>query len=241
MCDQHHSTEQHLPRRNFLQLAAAAAVGSLLPGNLFAAPAADGKPTPTVMPAQALEKLRAGNRRFVTGRGRDYDFIPERESLVASQHPFASILACADSRVAPEIVFDQDLGELFVCRVAGNFADPGSIASFEYGAAVLGAPLILVLGHSGCGAIKATIDSVKKDTRFTGHIPYIIRSLRPAVEDVLETPGDIEANAVRQNVILTVAALRKVGPTLSSKVKDGSIQIVGGVYDLASGKVDFLV
>ena len=122
-------------------------------------------------PDEALAELLAGNKRYVTGQNIHHDFGPERPALAQSQHPFAIILGCADSRVAPELAFDQSRGRLFVIRLAGNFVDDNGLASIEFGATVLGAFLIMVLGHNECGAVKAAVDVVTKNAQLPGHLP----------------------------------------------------------------------
>src|SRR6478672_8304798 len=172
-----------VPRRTFLKLAGAAALSL---GSFGRSRAAEVNPPPkpqnVLSPNAALELLMEGNNRYVEGRMKRHDFIAERPALALGQNPFAGILGCADSRVAPEYAFDTGRGDLFVCRVAGNFADINSIASFEYAVAVLGTPLILVLGHSKCGAIDAAVKSVKDHQEFPGHIPALVKALRPAVK-----------------------------------------------------------
>ncbi len=137
-------------------------------------------------PAAALDRLMKGNARYVEGVSRRHDFKSEREALVGGQNPFASILSCADSRIAPEYAFDSGRGDLFVCRVAGNFANDDTVASLEYGVAVLNSPLILVLGHDSCGAVDATIKSLKDNTTLPGHLPSLVNALAPAVKAVAD-------------------------------------------------------
>jgi len=169
-------------RRRFLKFAGIAA------GFVFASPALakDTKPPPkpqnAVSPAAALDRLMKGNARYVEGVSRRHDFTHEREALVGGQNPYASILSCADSRVAPEYAFDSGRGDLFVCRVAGNFANDDTVASLEYATAVLNAPLILVLGHDSCGAVDATIKSLKDNTTLPGHLPSLVAAIAPAVK-----------------------------------------------------------
>ena len=129
---------------------------------------------------EALAELSAGNKRYVTGQNIHHDFVPERPALAQSQHPFAIILGCADSRVAPELAFDQTRGRLFVVRLAGNFVDDNGLASIEFGASVLGALLIMVLGHNECGAVKAAVDVVTKNAQLPGHLPELIAHLKAA-------------------------------------------------------------
>ncbi len=229
-----------LPRRNFLKLAGAAAAGLAFSGALQAASYTIPKPQNVVTPDEALARLMKGNKRYINGTTRRVDFATEREALAGGQNPFAGILSCADSRIAPEYAFDTGRGDLFVCRVAGNFAEDDVVASFEYSVAVLGTPYILVLGHARCGAVDSTIKAVKDGAEFPGHIPSLIRALRPAVKAAMEKPGDLLDNAIRENVLLNVEKLQRATPILKKAVKDGKLKIGGGIYDLRTGKVDFL-
>lgn len=239
MC-QHCPAPDHLPRRDFLKTAAGAVLGFSLVGSAAAAGAPPPRPQNVISPDAALERLLKGNQRYVEGAMRRHDFLAERPALSGGQNPFAGILSCADSRVAPEYAFDTGRGDLFVCRVAGNFANADTIASFEYGVAVLGVPFILVLGHARCGAVDSTIKAVKEGTKFPGHIPSLINALKPAVKAVLDQPGDLLANATQENVRLTVKKLKSATPILSEAVESGRLKIVGGVYDLADGRVDIV-
>src|SRR5205807_6485964 len=147
------------------------------------------KPQNVLSPDAALERLREGNARYVRGVSLRHDFRHEREALAGGQNPYAAILSCADSRIAPEYAFDSGRGDLFVCRVAGNFANAESIASLEYSVAVLGAPLILVLGHDSCGAVDAAIKSLKDGTTLPGHLPSLVEGVAPAVKAVSQQGG----------------------------------------------------
>jgi carbonic anhydrase len=149
---------------------------------------------------------------------------------------YAAVLSCADSRIAPEYAFDSGRGDLFVCRVAGNFANDDTIASLEYSVAVLGAPLILVLGHDSCGAVDATIKSLKDGKPLPGHIPSLVAAIAPAVKAVSQQSGDALDNAIRQNVIDTVAKLKSATPILSAAVEQNKLKVVGGIYRLATGE-----
>src|SRR5215831_4091218 len=201
------------------------------------------KPGNVLSPDAALKRLQEGNARYVEGLARRHDFRHEREALSGGQNPYAAILSCADSRIAPEYAFDSGRGDLFVCRVAGNFADEDMIASMEYAVAVLAVPLILVLGHEGCGAVDATIKSLKDDKELPGHMQSLVEAIAPAVKAVSqqgakgETPGDTLGNAIRQNVIDNVAKLKSTTPLLSAAVEKGKLKVVGGVYRLGDGKV----
>ena len=159
-------------RRRFLQFAGGIAASLALAPAAFAKDKkSPPKPQNTISPAAALDRLMKGNARYVEGVSRRHDFAHEREALAGGQNPFASILSCADSRIAPEYAFDSGRGDLFVCRVAGNFANDDTVASLEYGVAVLNSPLILVLGHDSCGAVDAT----KSHLRMTSRCPDISR------------------------------------------------------------------
>ena len=198
------------------------------------------KPQNVVSPEVALERLKQGNERYVEGIARRHDFRHEREALASGQNPYAAILGCADSRIAPEFAFDTGRGDLFVCRVAGNFANPESVASLEYAVSVLATPLILVLGHDACGAVDATIKSLKDNTTLPGHLPSLVEGLAPAVKAVSGQAGDGLANAIKQNVIDTVATLKSATPILSAAADQGKLKVAGGIYRLGSGKVDMV-
>ena len=195
------------------------------------------KPGNVLSPDAALKRLQQGNARYVEGLARRHDFKHEREALVGGQNPYAAILSCADSRIAPEYAFDSGRGDLFVCRVAGNFADEEMIASLEYAVAVLAVPLILVLGHEGCGAVEATIKSLKDEKELPGHMPSLVEAIEPAVKAVSKQGGDMLGNAIRQNVIDNVAKLKSTTPLLSAAVEQGKLKVVGGIYRLGDGKV----
>jgi len=185
----------------------------------------------------ALAELKAGNEHHARHQ---YHHPHENEArqreLTSAQHPHAEILSCADSRVPPEIVFDQGLGDLFVVRVAGNVATDTEIGSLEYGAEHLGIPLLVVLGHEKCGAVTAAVNGGPPK----GHIAALGDLIKPAVEKTRGLPGDPVANAVRSNVELVVKQLRSSTPLLSELVAHGKLKIVGGVYSLETGKVTWL-
>src|SRR6202166_5440212 len=189
-----------LPRRSFLKLAGSAAMGLAVSRSGIAAPMkTPPKPQNLISPHAALERLMKGNDRYVEGVSKRHDFQHEREALSTGQNPFAGILGCADSRVAPEYAFDTGRGDLFVCRVAGNLINDDVIASFEYAVSVLNTPLIVVLGHQACGAVDAAIKSIKSSTTLPGHLPSLVTALAPAVKAALDQPGDNLDNAIRQN------------------------------------------
>lgn len=160
----------------------------------------------------------------------------------ARVHPFDTSASgsCADSRIAPEYCFDTARGDLFVCRVAGNFASDDIIASFEYAVQVLKTPLILVLGHDACGAVDATIKSIKDGTTLPGHLPALVEAITPAVKAVQDKSGDMLANAIAENVRLNVEKLKNAAPILNSFANEKKIRIVGGIYRLKSGRAEVL-
>ena len=227
------------PSRRNLLVSAASGVGMLLAGAAGAKEMkAPPKPQNVLSPDASLERLVKGNARYVEGVSLRHDFKHEREALAGGQNPYAAILSCADSRIAPEYAFDSGRGDLFVCRVAGNFANTETVASLEYAVAVLNTPLILVLGHDSCGAVDAAIKSLKDDTTLPGHLPSLVTGLAPAVKAVLPQGGDTLSKAIRQNVVDTIAKLSSATPILSAAIEQRKIRVVGGIYRLETGRVD---
>jgi carbonic anhydrase len=239
MCRQE-SIQKFGPSRRSLLGAAAATMGLLLAGTADAKEKTMPKPQNVLTPAASLARLMKGNARYAEGVSLRHDFRHEREALVGGQNPYAAILSCADSRIAPEYAFDSGRGDLFVCRVAGNFANNESVASLEYAVAVLGTPLILVLGHDACGAVNATIKSLKDGTTLPGHMPSLVEGIAPAVKAVSQQGGDTLVNAIRQNVIDNVVKLRSATPILSAAVEQGKLKVVGGIYRLTDGRVEMV-
>ena len=191
----------------------------------------------TVSADSAFAELKAGNEHHVAHRYQHPHENAERQrQLVAAQNPHAEILSCADSRVPPEIIFDQGLGDLFVVRVAGNVATDTELGSLEYGAEHLHIPLLVVLGHEHCGAVTAAVQAGKAE----GHIVSLVDLIKPAVEKTRGMPGDPVENAVRMNVELVVKQLRSSTPILSELVAHHKLKIVGGVYSLETGAVTWL-
>jgi carbonic anhydrase len=227
-------------RRSILKLAAAAAGVAIAPRAFAANDMAPPKPENVLSPDDALDRLMKGNSRYVDGVSKRHDFKTEREALSSGQNPFAAVLSCADSRIAPEYCFDTARGDLFVCRIAGNFASDEMVASLEYAVQVLNTPLILVLGHDSCGAVSATIKSVKDGTTLPGHLPSLVAAIKPAVDAVQGQSGDMLANAIRRNVVLNVEKLKSAAPILKSFADDRKIKIVGGVYNLKTGRVEIV-
>jgi len=199
--------------------------------------------TPVNNPDDAVSRLLAGNKRFVDGHldhpRRD---DKQRAEQAEGQTPFAIILGCADSRVPPEIIFDEGLGDLFSVRVAGN-TSPADVVlgSIEYGAAVLNCKLVVVLGHGECGAVKAAIDQVTKSKSVPGHIGGVVDPIVPAVKAVQTTPADqlLDA-AIKENVRRTVSQLQSSQPVLAPLVQSGQLKVVGAEYELHSGQVELV-
>jgi carbonic anhydrase len=232
-------------RRSFLRLAAGSALGLGFAGTTGKMASAAKKKMPplpeNVMTAdEALERLMVGNQRYVSGQSSPLDFARDRAALVRGQNPYAAILSCSDSRVGPEFCFDEQRGDLFVARVAGNYLTTDFVATLEYAAAVLHTPLIMVLGHESCGAVAAAIDAVEKNEQFPGHIQAMASALAPAVRAAKNIPGERFENVVKMNVIRNVDKLKNQAPILSRLVVDKKIRVVGGVYSLKTGKVDLV-
>jgi carbonic anhydrase len=188
----------------------------------------------TLGPEAALQQMMDGNRRFAEERmtSFDEDLGILKAKTVEKQEPFAAVLACADSRVPVELIFDQSIGHVFVTRVAGNIATSAIIGSLEYGVAVLGTKVILVLGHANCGAVKAAIEATAVPGQISTLYPYI----RPAVD---QAGGNLEAT-IKANARIQASLLRQSSPVLAEHIKQNRLKIVAGYYDLATGKVSLL-
>ncbi len=188
----------------------------------------------SLSPDAALQQLIDGNRRFTEGRMTSFQehLNVLRTKTVDKQEPFAAVLACADSRVPVELIFDQSIGDVFVTRVAGNIATTAIIASLEYGVAVLGTRAIMVLGHAHCGAVKASIEAKAEP----GQITALYRYIRPAID---QAGPDLEA-AIKANARIQAALLRQSSPVLAEHIKQNQLKIVAAYYDLASGEVSLL-
>ena len=219
---------------------------------------------PIVPPAEAISRLKAGNARYTSGKEQPPESSQERAfeatnsyenagltflgmtadqaakrraELTKSQHPFAIIVSCSDSRVPPEIVFDQGLGDLFVLRVAGNVIDDHSLGSIEYAVDHLAVRLIVVLGHQRCGAVKAAKETIAAKGKAPAHIQSLVTAIKPAVEATVH--GDLEAT-VEANVKNVALALRSSPPILKPKVDSGEVRVIGAYYNLDTGAVSFL-
>jgi carbonic anhydrase len=201
-----------------------------------AAVAAEPVDTEALTPDAALQKLLDGNARFVERKHQHPNQTFARLTEVAqAQYPFAAILSCADSRVSPEILFDQGIGDLFVVRVAGNISTTEDIGSEEFGTLVLGAKVLLVLGHERCGAVQAAL----KGGEFPGLIGSLVYAIKPAVDASEGQPGDRLENAIKANVRLQMQRLQ-LSPVIAKLVQEGKLKVVGGYYDLDTGQVSLI-
>jgi carbonic anhydrase len=217
-------------RRRFLQLAAGGTLMTWVAGSEF------GFPEPvlaqsTLSPDAALAELMAGNERFTTTSDAQ-DLAILKQNTAEKQEPFAAVLSCADSRVPVELVFDQTIGHIFVTRVAGNVVTSEIIASLEYGAAVLGTKLIVVMGHAGCGAVKAAIQGKE--------VPGQISALYPHIQPAVDQAGDNLEAAAKANARIQAALLGESSPVIKGLVKEGKLKVMAAYYDIATGSVMLL-
>jgi carbonic anhydrase len=236
--------ESHLSRRGFLAGAAAGTAGLAAGGAGAALAATPGEQFPhPKTPDQALQILRQGNARYMKNKLELRDFSPVGERIASSQKPFAAFITCADSRISPSIVFDIHLGNLFVSRIAGNTVDQGTLGSTEYGIAVLGVKVVVVLGHSNCGAVKAALDVVNGKAKFPrnkfGAIGPVVDLIVPAVRS-LPAHRRTVPNVTNNNARRQARELAAKGPIVSAAVKRGQIKVVPAVYEIGSGRVNFL-
>lgn len=228
-------------RREFVILAAT--FGPTASRTMTATPPQEGGRR-SVNADQALRELLDGNHRFASGnrmtpRGKPEDFL----ALTHGQFPEAVVVSCADSRVPPEIIFDVGVGDLFVVRVAGNVIGGAGVSvkgSIEYAVAELNVPLILVLGHSGCGAVKSAMKHIDDRDSLPGAISGLVELIKPAVTMSRGMPGDPLENAVRENVEIGVERLQGLEPIVAPRVKDRKVKVVGGVYNLHNGTVTLI-
>jgi carbonic anhydrase len=221
-------------RRRFLQMTMAGAVaGSVVAASMEFTPIrawAQSK----LSPDAALQELMDGNRRFASGRlhGFEQDLAILKQNTIEKQEPFAAVLSCADSRVPVELIFDQSIGHIFVNRVAGNIVTSEIIASLEYGAAVLGTKVIVVIGHGGCGAVKATIQAKE--------VPGQISALYPHIQPAVDQAGPNLEAATKANAKIQAALLRESSTVVSGLLKERKVKVIAAYYDLASGSVSLL-
>ncbi len=235
--------ESFLSRRRFLGglggVAGAAALGGAGVADALSRSGGGRAPHPKT-PAEALKVLQAGNRRYRQEKLQLRDYSPVGERRAAEQKPFAAIITCADSRISPELVFDVERGNLFVSRIAGNSIDVGTLGSTEYAVAVLGVKVVMVLGHSDCGAVKAAIGSVTEGTSYPsskyGAIGNFIDALVPVVKSL---PADERTltRCVPANAIAQAQDFARRGPIIKPAIESGQIQVVAAVYNIANGAV----
>jgi len=225
-------------RRDFLKLSGLAGSALALAGCAPGLPSA--AETPVKNADEALLRLMEGNQRYAANKSTDLNESPSRRTqLAAGQNPFATIFSCVDSRVPPELVFDRGLGDLFIVRTAGEVTDHAVLGSLQYGVAELKIPLLMVLGHEKCGAVKATIEAVESNTKAPDEIEWLVDGIRPAVEKTHGQPGDALDNAVRANVLLVVERLKSTA-ILAEALQKGDLKIIGARYDLDTGLVEVI-
>lgn len=237
----------HHSRRGFMRTAGLAVIAGAsaraTPETTGATPAPTG-PDAAPDPGAVLARLMEGNERFAAGKATHPGRTPEDFSpLAEGQAPLAIVVGCADSRVSPEVVFDQGVGDLFVVRVAGNVvsnAGPLVKGSIEFAVAELGARLVIVLGHGKCGAVQAAIDHIDANDTLPGSIRELVDLIRPAAASVRGKPGDKLENAIAANVRAGVERIKTLDPILSGFVQKGELKVVGAVYELKSGRVKLL-
>ncbi|MBL7846988.1 MAG: carbonic anhydrase [Cyclobacteriaceae bacterium] len=191
-----------------------------------------------VSPTDALARLKEGNQRFVSGKSdKPRQDLTRLKEVAASQAPFATIVGCSDSRVPNEIIFDQGLGDLFIVRTAGQVSTYASWGSIEFAEEVLGTKLIVVMGHTRCGAVNAAVNLPE----LPGHVITLINAIKPAVESARKKGStDLLNDAIRENIAMQVEQLKGLEPVLAKRVREGSIKIIGALYHLQSGEVEFL-
>src|SRR5271166_2923364 len=234
MCD---NCPRTIGRRDFFRFAAA---GALALGFGSPARATEGAPT-ALSPDEALAALKAGNERYVKNPELcSVDLAESRLAVAAHQAPWATIISCADSRVPPELIFGgHGVGELFVARNAGNLVDSATLGTVEYGAAVLGSPLIVVLAHTSCGAVKAACDVVNKNATYPGAIGRMIEPILPAALAARNEPGDFVNNAAKESAKRTAERLT-ASALIADRVGSGKLKIASAIYDLDTGAVSYL-
>ncbi|HDR9250341.1 TPA: carbonic anhydrase [Burkholderia vietnamiensis] len=237
----------HPARRQFIRMAGVSALGVAASGASLTSFAAtpDTRPLPkplnAMSPDAAISRLKEGNARYVAGLMLRHDFAHERESLGTGQNPYAAVLSCADSRIAPEYAFDSARGDLFAVRVAGNFVNDDVLGSLEYAVAVLKTPVILVLGHDKCGAVSAAVNIETKGTVYPGKIQDLAMAMLPSVRQAQRAGGVPLDAAIAQNVKDSVRHLSERSTIISGAKRDRKLKIIGGIYRLATGHVDFIV
>jgi carbonic anhydrase len=230
------ANELRLSRRRIMSAMGIAPLAvTSLRGTAFAA-----DPGSQISAELAHKRLVEGNQRYAAGKHLRLDHSTRREVTSKGQNPFAIVLGCSDSRVPPEVVFDQGLGDVFTVRVAGNIADDVALGSMEYAVSHFATPLLVVLGHEKCGAVAATVDVAKSGQMPGPHIASLVTAITPAVDASKSLPGDPVENAIHANIQRVVDGLKSSQPVLAAAVSAGKLQIVGAEYHLATGRVTFL-
>ena len=228
-------------RRDLMKFGAAAVI-AIAAGSASPVARAAEATTGALSPADALAALKSGNERFVTHPELcSVDLAQSRSEVAGGQAPWATIISCADSRVPPELIFGgHGVGELFVSRDAGNLVDTATLGTVEFGAAVLGSPLIVVLAHTACGAVRAACDVVTKNATFPGAIGQMIEPIIPAALAVRNDPGDFTNNAAKESAKRTAGRLTAASTLIADLVNTGKVKIVAAIYDLQTGVVTYL-
>ncbi|NMG08983.1 carbonic anhydrase [Brasilonema sp. UFV-L1] len=231
--------KRFMERRDFLKLGATGAFGLMVTASDLLcqiSPVQAAELPQALTPEGALQKLMEGNQRFVQHQPRHPDQSQMRLHEVAqAQYPFVTILSCADSRVPAEIVFDQGIGDIFDVRIAGNIATPEAVGSIEYAVVLLGTPLLMVLGHERCGAVTAAV----QNQALLGEIGSFVKAIKPAIKRVKDQSGDAVENAVIANVYYQIEQLKR-STLLTERLESGKLKLVGGRYDLDTGKVSII-
>ena len=228
-------------RRDLIKFGLSSAIALGLGGAPLAARAAEGAPT-ALSPGEALAALKAGNARYVSHPELcSVDLAASRAAVAGHQAPWATIVSCADSRVPPELIFGgHGVGELFIARDAGNLVGVETLGTIEYGAAVLGSPLIVILAHSACGAVKAACDVVTKNATYPGVIGRMIAPIVPAALAVRNDPGDFANNAAKESAKRTAEKVPSLSPIVGGLVGAGKVKVTAAIYDLETGVVTYL-
>jgi carbonic anhydrase len=239
MCQNCHG--ETASRRRFLRFTAAGFAAVALVRSFGSARAADGAAT-ALSSDEALAALKSGNERYVSHPELcSVDLAAQRTAVATNQAPWATVISCADSRVPPELIFGgRGIGELFVARNAGNLVDTATLGTVEYGAAVLGSPLIVVLAHTSCGAVKAACDVIKKNATYPGAIGPMIEPILPAALAVRGMTGDFVNNAAMESARRTAKRLTAASTLIAALVSQGKVKIVAAIYDLGTGVVSYL-
>lgn len=191
---------------------------------------------------EALQRLQEGNRRYIENNRKSYDYLEAVKETASGQRPFVTILGCIDSRVIPEWVFDQNIGDIFSVRVAGNVISEDVLASLEFGCAVAGTRLIVVKGHTGCGAVKGACDGESR-----GHLAHLLKKIEPAIREAKDEAAEkLSEDAFRDrvshfNVLNSIREIKDKSPLIRSLIESGTVKVAGALYDIKSGKVNFLV